>query len=284
MAEIRSMNAGDLDQLIRWAGDEGWGPGLNDAECFWELDPEGFLAMYEHGDLIGGGAIIRHSNAFGFMGLFIVGQAHRGKGLGKKLWFARRDRLLSRLHEGGTIGLDGVDEMVPFYAKGGFQQQTRHRRFQLKQTTVGLRRSPDVFDLRSVDFAEVADFDSRCFPAEREAFLANWISQSGAHALAVATHDKLSGFGVMRPCLGGWKVGPLFADSVTVADKLLQAFQLEQDGIPLFLDVPDANPAAQSLCHKYQMDEVFGCVRMYHGPVPVLDHECIFGVTTLEVG
>jgi len=88
MAEIRSMNAGELDQLIRWAGDEGWGPGLNDAECFWELDPEGFLAMYEHGDLIGGGAIIRHSNAFGFMGLFIVGQAHRGKGLGKKLWFA----------------------------------------------------------------------------------------------------------------------------------------------------------------------------------------------------
>jgi len=54
--------------------------------------------------------------------------------------------------------------------------------------------------------------------------------------------------------------------------------------MPIFLDVPDNNPPAITLCEKYKMQEVFGCVRMYYGPVPLLDHRRIFGVTTLEIG
>ena len=95
---------------------------------------------------------------------------------------------------------------------------------------------------------------------------------------------QLLGFGVMRPCLIGWKIGPLFADSLEVADALFQSFQLASKGIPVFLDVPDNNPLAMSLCRKYKMQEVFGCLRMYYGPAPLLDHRRIFGITTLEVG
>ena len=92
---IRPMNAQEVQQLVAWAGDEGWNPGVNDAQAFWNLDPDGFLAIAENDKLIGGGAIIRHGDDFGFMGLFIVHNAHRGNGLGRKLWFARRNRLLT---------------------------------------------------------------------------------------------------------------------------------------------------------------------------------------------
>jgi len=131
MPEIRNMQRDELRQLVQWAEAEGWNPGLHDANLFWELDPEGYLAMLDDGQLVGGGAIIRHSEDFGFMGLFIVKPSHRGKKLGEQLWFARRDHLLTRLRPGGTIALDGVDPMVPFYAAGGFRASTRHRRFEL---------------------------------------------------------------------------------------------------------------------------------------------------------
>lgn len=44
------------------------------------------------------------------MGLFIVDPKYRGQGLGRKLWYARRDHLLSRLQPNATIGLDAVDD------------------------------------------------------------------------------------------------------------------------------------------------------------------------------
>ncbi|WP_339743352.1 GNAT family N-acetyltransferase [uncultured Rubinisphaera sp.] len=284
MAEIRALKFEELQLLVDWAGKEGWNPGLNDVDSFWNLDPEGFLALCENDKFIGGGAIIRHSDDYGFMGLFIVDEPFRGRKLGTKLWLARRDQLLSRLKPGGTIGLDGVDAMVKFYEKGGFQQYTRHRRFQLNEPSPECKRSETVCDLKTVNFETVLEFDRRCFPASRPQPLSNWIHQPGAISLAVVENETLKGFGVMRPCRVGWKIGPLFADSLHTADQLFQAFQLQQAGQQIFLDIPDNNPQAIELCRKYQMEEVFGCERMYLGSPPKLDNESIFGITNLETG
>ena len=281
---IRLMKSEEVRKLVAWAGEEGWNPGVHDAQYFWNLDPEGFLAITENDEFMGGGAIIRHGGDFGFMGLFIVDKAHRGKGLGTKLWFVRRDRLLSRLDGAGTIGLDGVDAMVPFYEKGGFTPFTRHRRFQLTTSVAKLIRSQEIVDLSSISLPNLVDYDCQCFPVRRERFLRDWTTQQDAVSLALRKDEKLLGYGVMRPCLIGWKIGPMFADSLEVADALFHSFQLAGRGTPIFLDVPDNNPQSLTLCKMHKMQEVFGCVRMYYGAVPQLDHSRIFGITTLEVG
>lgn len=284
MIEIRPMTKPEVSQLVDWAAEEGWNPGQNDAELFWQLDPDGFLAVCKDGEFVGGGAVICHSDSFGFMGLFIVQEAYRGKGLGTQLWFARRDRLLAQLSAGGTIGLDGVDAMVPFYANGGFEIFTRHRRFQLTKPLPSAKRSERIVPLDSLPMPKVTEYDAQCFPARRDNYLPRWIDQPGAVSLAYVDKGTLLGFGVARPCVMGHKIGPLFADNIDVADALLQAFQLQIPDGQLFLDAPDNNPAAVELCHKYSMEEVFGCMRMYHGPPPEIAHEKIFGITTLEVG
>ena len=284
MTQIRPLNFEEVRQLVAWAGDEGWNPGVNDAQCFWNLDPDGFLGIAENDTFIGGGAIVRYADTFGFMGLFIVDKAHRGKGLGTELWFARRNRLLSRLKQGGTIGLDGVDAMVPFYEKGGFKAFTRHRRFQLTEAPTLLRRSEHVVELSAVYGSVLADYDSRCFPVRRERYLEEWASQRQAVSLAYLKDGRLLGYCVMRPSLVGSKIGPLFADSIDIADALFQSCQLAGKRMPMCLDTPDNNPSAIALCKNHGMREVFGCTRMYYGPSPSLDHHRIFGITTLEVG
>ena len=47
------MTRAELDTLVGWAADEGWNPGLNDAQIFWDTDPQGFVAAELGGELIG---------------------------------------------------------------------------------------------------------------------------------------------------------------------------------------------------------------------------------------
>lgn len=284
---IRNMTRPEVDALVDWAAQEGWNPGLHDAELFWATDPEAFIAADLEGELIGGGAITAYGDQFGFMGFFIVRPEFRGRGLGNALWHARRERLLARLRPGASIGLDGVFAMQDYYAEGGFVFSHRDIRFRAEipnQRAAPPVGTADIVPLAEVPFDELLDYDCTCFPAPRQAFLRGWIAQAEALALACRREGKLSGYGVIRRCREGCKIGPLFADDPQAAEALLADLSRFAAGAPLFLDAPENNPAAIALAHRHRMIEVFGCARMYLGPPPNLAHQRVFGVTTFELG
>ena len=284
---IRSMTRAEVDELVAWAAQEGWNPGLHDAALFWAADPEAFLAANLNGDMIGGGAITAYSGEFGFMGFFIVRPEFRGQGFGNTLWHARRRRLLDRLRPGASIGLDGVFEMQDYYAKGGFVFSHRNMRFRSEITAPPAavqNQSSYIVPLAAVPFAQILAYDRTCFPAQRPDFLAPWLSQPEALALGYLHEGNLHGYGVVRRCGEGCKIGPLFANDILVANALYAHLAGFAVGGPLFLDAPENNPSAMALVAHHQMVEVFGCARMYLGQPPVLAHERIFGVTTFELG
>jgi GNAT superfamily N-acetyltransferase len=278
---IRQMTRAELDTLVAWAAAEGWNPGRNDAQIFWDTDPEGFIAAELGGELIGGGSIVSYAGRFGFMGFFIIRPDHRGRGLGRRLWLHRRDRLLARLRAPPVIGMDGVFAMQGFYARGGFVLCNRDLRFE----GVGAAAPVDsLADLASVPFAELARYDAAHFPAARGQFLKAWIAQSGSRALGAMRDGVLRGYGVIRPCRQGFKIGPLFAADGDTAEALYRGLGDIAPGDPVFLDVPEDNPHAMALAERHGMREVFGCARMYYGAAPVLPQGEIFGVTTFELG
>jgi len=284
---IRNMTRPEVDELVSWAAREGWNPGLHDAYLFWATDPEAFIAADLGNELIGGGAITSYNGEFGFMGFFIVRPEFRGRGLGNNLWHARRERLLARLRPGASIGLDGVFTMQDYYARGGFVFSHRDLRFRAETPARALTardNGDDIVALADISFDEVLDYDRTCFPAPRPAFLEAWISQPDALALGYRRDGRLAGYGVVRRCGEGCKIGPLFADDPQAADALYVQLAGFAAGGPLFLDTPENNPAAIALAHQYGMTEVFGCARMYLGPAPVLSHDRVFGVTTFELG
>ncbi|MGF6691618.1 GNAT superfamily N-acetyltransferase [Metapseudomonas resinovorans] len=282
---IRNMLRPELDELVGWAAREGWNPGLHDAQLFWATDPEAYIAAEQDGELIGGGAITSYGGEFGFMGFFIIRPEFRGHGLGDRLWHARRDRLLARLHPGAAIGMDGVFAMQDYYAKGGFVFSHRNLRFQT-EITEPPQRTPDEEVVPLADFAlnEVLAYDRTCFPAPRRVFLQGWITQPDALALGCRRNDRLVGFAVVRRCQDGCKIGPLFADDASAAEALYAPLAGFAAGGPLFLDAPENNPAAMALVQRHGMSEVFGCARMYLGPAPVVAQDRVFGVTTFELG
>ena len=279
---IRNMRREELDVLVDWAALEGWSPGLMDAEIFWATDPEGFIAAELDGEMIGGGSIVSYDGRYGFMGFFIIHPDHRGRGLGNRLWHERQQMLIRRLQAPAVIGMDGVFDMQAYYAKGGFEFSGRDLRYE------GVGQSfpvPDgITELSELPFEEIEAYDRGHFPAPRAGFLRLWLDQPGAFALGSTNDGRLAGFGIMRPCRKGYKIGPLFADSPAVAEDLFKALSTQVPGEVIFLDVPENNQAAVEMAQRHNMEEVFGCAKMYFGPKPKLPEQEIFGVTTFELG
>ena len=279
---IRPMTRREVHTLVDWAREEGWNPGLSDADIFWQTDPRGFVAAELDGELIGGGAVIAYGQAYGFMGLFIVRPAFRGRGLGRALWTARRDMLRARLAPDAPIEMDGVEAMEPFYAAGGFRTTHVDRRFAF---TARPSAVPSGVVLASdVPFDDLVAFDRRFFPGPRPVFLRAWLDQPGAHARVALGDAGIRAFGVARPCVEGWKIGPLFAEDPEAADAVLRALAGEVPGESMSLDVPDANPSGRVLVARHGMEEVFRCARMVLGDAPNADVAGVFGITTFELG
>ncbi len=280
--ELKKLGRDDLRTLVNWAKKEGWNPGINDFEVFWKTDQDGYYGFYLENELMGGGAIVSYNQVFGFMGLFIVDSKFRGLGIGKRLWYLRRDTLLKRLRNGATIGMDGVVEMQDFYEKGGFKIAYREERFKGIGQEVTVSKA--ISKIETEDFEKVVDFDLHCFGYERKEFLKNWITIPNSKSFKYSESDNLRGYAVIRKVDSGFKIGPLFADGYEVAEELYKACINSAVGKNVYLDIPVINKDAVNLMKKYNTEYTFECARMYYGDFPKIAVNKVFGVTTFELG
>ena len=273
---LRAMSEADLALALEWAAAEGWNPGLHDAHCFYSADPQGFFVGERDGLPIGCVSAVRYGSGFGFLGLYIVKAEHRGQGFGLVLWRAALDHLGDRV-----IGLDGVVAQQENYRRSGFRLAFRNIR---QKGRGGGEAPPGLTELAAVPIGEILRYDETAFPAPRAEFLKSWISQPGAVALGVVDGRRLEGYGVLRACREGFKIGPLFADDEKTADRLAAGLMARAPGAPVFLDTPEANPGALALAARYAMAPVFETARMLKNGAPAMQVERCFGVTTFELG
>ena len=275
---IRVMDRTDLDQAIDWAAAEGWNPGLKDAECFQAADPAGFLMGYLDGKPIGCISVVRYSSTFGFLGFYIVRPDQRGQGFGYRLWQAGMDYLEDR-----TVGLDGVVAQQDNYARSGFVLAHRNVRFGGSPQV----EPPRDKRLRLVGpdlIAAVLAYDRLFFAAPREAFLRCWLRPEARTAIAFVEDGTIRGYGVIRECQNGYKIGPLFADGEREADLLFQALAAQPEKASVFLDLPEPNQAAVQLAARFGLSPVFETARMYRGVRPDLPLTRTYGISTFELG
>jgi GNAT superfamily N-acetyltransferase len=260
-----------------WADAEGWNPGLDDAERFLAADPEAFLATERDGEIVATVSCALYGESYAFVGFFIVRPGLRGQGIGSPLFQRALDRGAGRV-----VGLDGVLEQQGYYERRGFVLAHRNVRW---STSGGGERPEGLVELSSAPFEELLSFDTAVFGSERERFLRAWVDRPAGHALACLDGGRVAGYGVLRPCRVGAKVGPLFADDAEVAEALLAALLATADaGTEVFVDMPAANPAAARLRAGRAMEPSFETVRMYLNGRPPEDVPKVFGVTSFEYG
>lgn len=276
---IRTLSRAELEIPLRWAAQEGWNPGLYDAEAFHAADPEGFFGAFLDDEPIGSLSAVSYGGRFGFLGLYIVKPEHRGQGHGMRLWRTAMEYL-----RGQAVGLDGVVERQADYGRSGFALAYRNVRYQ-GIAPGRMPRPTEAVPLAALPFEAVARYDAELFPVPRPTFLRPWIGQPGSAAFGLPRGDGLEGYGVIRKCHSGWKIGPLFADSPDGAETLFLALRNHAGpGEPVLLDVPEPNADAVALAARHGMTVVFETARMYQGAIPATPLARVFGITTFELG
>ncbi len=277
--QIRAMTRMEVSLAIEWAASEGWNPGYNDDECFYTADPNGFLVGLINNEPIATISVVKYGKSFGFLGFYIVKPEYRGKGYGIQIWNTGMEYL-----NGRNIGLDGVVSQQDNYKKSGFRFAYRNIRYE-GNGGGDFPNKIEIVKLSSLPLKTIELYDQEFFPTNRAQFIACWINQLSHNALGIMQNDRLAGYGVIRKCRVGYKIGPLFANNPPLAETLFLALKSElKPTEKIYLDIPEVNNAALSLVKQHNMRVVFETARMYTGEMPEIQVNRIFGVTSFELG
>ena len=142
-----------------------------------------------------------------------------------------------------------------------------------------------MLPLSALPFQSVADYDRPFFAAGRPTFVKGWIAQAQSCALGIVENNRLAGYGVIRRCRNGCKIGPLLADTPDLADGLFVALSAHATrDEPIYLDVPQPNTGAIELAERHGMTPVFETARMFTKGAPAIPIDRLYGITSFEVG
>ncbi len=275
-AQFRPMARAEMDRALDWAAAEGWNPGLDDAEAFYATDPGGVFAAQVAGEMVAAITLVRHSADLAFLGLYLCAPAWRGRGIGHGLWS-------HALAQAGSarVGLDGVAAQEPNYRREGFARHGATHRFEGVWTAAP---DPAVRPVTPRDVPHLIACDAAANGFAKPAFLAWWLLDTVTRrTLVLEEAGAVAGFTTVRRCRTGSKVGPLVAQNMGVAERLLGACAAVAEDGTLVVDVPDAWPELMAWCQAQGLTSSFATARMYRGEAP-MPGDWYATPATLELG
>jgi predicted N-acetyltransferase YhbS len=260
---VRNIKPDEMRLVERWGAEEGWNPGLRDADCYLAGDSSGFFIAEADGEPAGCVFAINFSEDLCMGGVFIVTPEYRGGRVGVAL------QKRAAIHAGNRlVGFDAVEHKVKNYSFFGFKPAYKIVRYEMTARPAG--KEIRTVDLTGYPSGNFNSYDRQFFPADRARLMSEWIKQkpSGA-ALGIVLNGAIAGYGVIRKAYQGYRLEPLYADNLEAAEELLLALvNRVEPGAPVYLNIPLPNKAACELAEKYRMKPVIPLVRMYNRVIP----------------
>lgn len=264
MLQIRLLTSAELGQAMDLASKEGWNPGKYDASSYYAMDSKGFFGLFLDGELIGSISAVSYSNEFSFIGLFIVKPEYRSRGYGKMLWNAAMEKLSSH----ASTGLNAVPAQISNYRRSGFEEFCLNERWE--------RKVPPQRDLshlisshaqnRNGLFNQLLEYDKSLGAFHKPNFLRKALTlpqTTGFVSFALDSNKKskrVNGYGMVRPCEKGFRVGPVYSDDFESAKKLAELLlNTLPEGTEVILDIPDRNPFSRSFAEFFQLERATEC-------------------------
>ena len=274
---VRTATENDLDFMIELARKEGWNPGLHDKKPFFAADQNGFFVGELEGEIISCVSGVKYEDKFAFGGFYIVREKYRGRDYGIQMY----NHVIEYVN-GMCFGIDGVVAQQENYKKSGFVFAYNQMRYE----GIGMKGKlqTECMEIKNISMYDLVHFDKNIFKADRSSFLKEWITMPESYGLAITDNSLVTGYGVIRKCFKGYKIGPIFADDKSIAEKLFLSLVEFAEGKEVYLDIPEINKEGMILQEKYNMKYVFETARMYKNGNPGIPIEKVFGVTSFELG
>lgn len=277
-ASFHTATLDEVHQMIDWARQEGWNPGLDDAEAFWRTDQDGFFIARIEGEMVAAISVVNHNEHMAFLGLYLCKPAFRGQGIGLALWNHALPHAGSR-----CIGLDGVAAQEANYAKSGFVRQGAITRWegQIPDGTLGNARMLN----QERDFEALALRDADAIGYERRQFLDQWLlTQTPTRKTVVLeTEGAITGYATARLCQEGIKIGPIIAQNDDDAMELLKAAASSFDEEKITVDLHGRQENLSRSLHAMGFAATFKTAHMFRG-IPPREAQSYRAVASMECG
>ncbi len=284
-AVIREMSEDELKLVITWAEAEGWNPGKFDSRSYFALDQKGHFLLQVGQTPIGAISVVRYDNYLSFIGLFIVRPEYRSKGYGKLLW----DHAMRQIEGIKKTGLYAVPKEIPRYQKAGFKDRYHNFRYhQVSSQNIENSSHLSVRIKSSASFFEnLCDYDQLYFGHSRKNFFESLFKMPQTWAFVSLSNKKVNGYGVIRPCKIGYRIGPLYCDNIETAKDIFRMLLTNIPGQNYIVDIPSTNTFGEVFANYFNLDRVpdSDTAAMFKGADPTeIDQSKCYGVCSLEFG
>ena len=279
--KLRGLAPGDPAFIRSLVAEQGWNAGVHDVETFTEVDPGAWIVAQVGGRPVGIVLATHWNGSHGWIGLYLVHAAFRGRGIGLELFRAALAQLAPR-----SVGLDGDPRQQSNYRRSGFVDVHANTRW--RGPARAWRARPDaaeVVDARAVPIDQLVDLDARAVGTPRPQLIRAWLAQAEARHVALRHDGHIGGLATVRPARRGWKIGPLYAGDASGAAALLAAVTRDLDpDEECWLDSPTPNAVATALMEALGTTGAPTSGRMVRGEGPSGDISLMFGLLAHEVG
>ncbi len=275
---IRNMQSRDLDPLLELSLSLGWTPNRQDVENLLIYEPLGCFVAELTGELVGSVTTTKYTH-FGWVGMLIVKEEFRRQRIGTNLM----ETAIRYLFDNGvvTVRLEADPPGLPLYKHLNFRKECDSLRWyregpRLSETT-GVRRAT------MTDLDIIYALDRRAFGDDRHRILSRLFECS--RFTIVLDSEPERGMLMARDSSHGTIFGPFIADSIVVADKLLQAGLSLQNSQTVLVGMPSTHHRSITLMKKYGFECKTMLTRMFYGREPTKgDSRLEYGIGASATG
>jgi len=172
-------------------------------------------------------SVVRHGSQVAWIGMLLVDEAYRGRGLGK----AALSSALREAQDCPLVGLDATDLGEPIYLRKGFQTICPIVRWTGVPHALFPRDPLLHFGLQE----RILQLDARCCGVDRSMLLKD-MEGSGAVVLSIQEGSSTAAYGVLRAGRNAAHLGPVVASSPEAFRSIMNAASGLCEGKPMLCD------------------------------------------------
>lgn len=263
---IRTIQLKDIANCKLLSDAEGW----NQTEKDWKLlvdNPQNvcLLAETEH-KIIGTATAMNYSDQIAWVGMVLVDEAYRGKGIGKMLI----SNVLNQLNSFKSVKLDATPAGQKLYEKFGFKKE-----YLIHRMTTPLINNFQPFNSSITpepvlisDIPGLTALDASIFGAERTSLVTSLINENPESSWCIKRNGRITAFALGRRGRKYHQIGPVFASSLIETIILISQTLLKLAGKPLVVDVPAEKVELVNWLNSIGFVHQRDFVRMYQNQNP----------------
>ena len=269
MIDLDAMHVSDIAAGLSLCRKSGWNQLSRDWEYFLKHSPNDCLVARSNDEVVGTVACLRFQQAFSWISMVLVDPACRGQGIGTILL----KEALQLLKDEETVKLDATPEGRNVYLKLNFTDEYPLSRMVCSSfhpvdsvsTAKAIPAASTAKPILAGDLELIKKYDRKIFGADRGSLL-DWLYEAAPElAFFMKDDNKIIGYCLGRPGHLFTQIGPVVAESETVARELVMAALSHCNGGPAGLDIFPEKSSWTDWLHTMGFNERRSFIRMYRG-------------------